>query len=116
MTDALAEAQGNRGPVYLPVLEKPFTRINNWLADNLRGNAIGYGATLLKVFIPYLVWNTVFDNTRITSETGKKPAPFSRYSYPLLRFSKASNFTYPYKDWPSGAPQNIQPAAVPASR
>ena len=116
LTDALAEAQGNRGPVYLPVLEKPFTRINNWLADNLRGNAIGYGATLLKVFIPYLVWNTVFDNTRITSETGKRPAPFSRYSYPLLRFSKAGNFAYPYKDWPSGAPQNIQPAAVPASR
>jgi thioester reductase-like protein len=84
LTDALAEAQGNRGPVYLPALEKPFTRINNWLADNLRGNALGYGATLLKVFIPYLIWNTVFDNTRITSETGKKPAPFSRYSYPLL--------------------------------
>ena len=47
------------------------------MADTLRGNALGYGATLLKVFIPYLVWNTVFDNTRITSETGKKPAPFS---------------------------------------
>ena len=74
------------------------------------------GATLLKVFIPYLVWNTVFDNTRISSETGKKPAPFSRYSYPLLRFSKARNFAYPYTDWPSGAPQNILPAAVPASR
>ena len=26
LTDALAEAQGNRGPVYLPALEKPFTQ------------------------------------------------------------------------------------------
>lgn len=108
LTDALAAAQDKRGPVYLPTLEKPFTGVNNWLADNLRGNALGSGATLLKVFIPYLVWNTVFDNTRITSETGKKPAPFSAYSYPLLKFSKAGNFTYPYKDWP----QLVQPAAV----
>jgi thioester reductase-like protein len=115
LTDALALARGKRGPVYLPAFEKPFTRINNWLADNLRGSAIGYGATLLKVFIPYLVWNTVFDNTRITSETGKKPAPFSAYSYPLLRFSRAGNFTYPYKDWPGAAPRNIQSAAVPAA-
>jgi len=81
----------------------------------LRGNALGYGATLLKVFIPYLVWNTVFDNTRITSETGKKPAPFSRYSYPLLRFSKAGDFRYPYKDWPGDVPQVGQPWAVTAA-
>lgn len=115
LTDALSQAQGKRGPVYLPALEKPFTKINNWLADNLRGNAVGYGATLLKVFIPYLVWNTVFDNTRITSETGKKPAPFSAYSYPLLRFSKAGNFTYPYRNWPNDASRVIQPEAVPAA-
>jgi nucleoside-diphosphate-sugar epimerase len=100
LTDALAEAQNRGGPLYLPSFEKPFTMINNWLADTFRGSAISYGATLLKVFIPYLVWNTVFDNTRITRETGKKPVPFSQYCYPLLRFSKSRNFTYPYQDWP----------------
>ena len=42
----------------------------------------------MKVFMPYLVWNTVFDNTRVTSELGRKPVPFSRYSYPLLKFSR----------------------------
>lgn len=100
LTDALSQARGKGGPVYLPALEKPFTSVNNWLADNMRGNAIGFGATLLKVFIPYLVWNTVFDNTRICQETGKQPAPFSAYSYPLLKFSKAGNFSYPYRTWP----------------
>jgi thioester reductase-like protein len=114
LTDALSQAKNSRGPIYLPSLEKPFTGINNWLADNLRGNAIGYGAALLKVFIPYLVWNTVFDNTRITTETGRKPSPFSAYSYPLLRFSKEGNFDYPYKDWPRDVPRVVQPAAVPA--
>ena len=55
----------------------------------------------MKVFLPYLVWNTVFDNTRVTSELGRKPVPFSQYSYPLLKFSRENNFTYPYQDWPA---------------
>jgi len=47
------------------------------------------------------VWNTVFDNTRVTQELGRKPVPFSQYSYPLLKFSRDGNFTYPYREWPS---------------
>ena len=58
------------------------------------------GASLMKVFMPYLVWNTVFDNTRVTQELGRKPVPFSQYSYPLLKFSQETHFTYPYRDWP----------------
>jgi thioester reductase-like protein len=111
LTDALSQARGKGGPVYLPALEKPFTRVNNWLADNMRGNALGFGATLLKVFIPYLVWNTVFDNTRICQETGNRPVPFSAYSYPLLKFSKAGNFTYPYKEWPRAVGQAVSLSA-----
>src|SRR5262245_40637481 len=37
LTDALAAAANKRGPVYLPGLVRPFTGINTWLADNLRG-------------------------------------------------------------------------------
>ena len=40
----------------------------NWLAN--RKGTIGHGASLMKVFMPYLVWNTVFDNTRVTTELG----------------------------------------------
>jgi thioester reductase-like protein len=100
LTRALASAQGKSGPVFIPWLERPFTSVNNFLS-NRRGTAVGYGASLLKVFIPYLVWNTVFDNTRIVTETGQRPAPFSEYCYPLLRFSKKGRFTYDYKEWPS---------------
>ena len=42
-----------------------------------------------------------FDNTRVTQELGRKPVPFSQYSYPLLKFSRETNFTYPYQDWPA---------------
>jgi hypothetical protein len=57
----------------------------------------------MKVFVPYLVWNTVFDNTRVTTELGRKPVPFSEYSFPLLKFSRDSKFSYHYEDWPAHA-------------
>ena len=107
LTETLAEVQGKSGPAFLPILERPFTSAVNFLA-NRRGTAVGYPASLLKVFIPYLVWNTVFDNTRVVSETNKRPAPFSEYSYPLLKFSKEGHFTYNYREWPAAAEEVVR--------
>lgn len=101
VTSALAASQNKRGPIFLPFAQKPFSGIVNSLAN--RRNTIGHGAALMKVFMPYLTWNTVFDNTRVTSELGRKPVPFSQYSYPLLQFSRETNFTYPYQGWPTKA-------------
>jgi thioester reductase-like protein len=98
LTDYLAAALHRRRTVYVPSLEKPFTGIINRLAE-YRGTA-GFGAKLLKIFLPYLVWNTVFDNTRIRTETGLTPTPFSEYCLPLLQFCREHDFTYPYRDWP----------------
>jgi thioester reductase-like protein len=98
LTQALAAEQNKRGPVFLPVLEKPFASVVNTLAK--RKGPVGHGAALMKVFLPYLTWNTVFDNTRVMAEMGRKPAPFSQYSFPLLRFSREHNFQYPYQSWP----------------
>jgi thioester reductase-like protein len=99
LTNTLAAAQQKRGPIFVRGLEKPFTSAVNTLSN--RKSPIGYGASLMKVFLPYLVWNTVFDNTRVTTELGRKPVPFSQYSFPLLKFSRETNFTYPYQDWPA---------------
>jgi thioester reductase-like protein len=99
ITASLAAAQGKRGPIYLPFAEKPFSRSVDLLAN--RKSPIGYGAALMKVFMPYLTFNTVFDNTRVTTELGRKPVPFSQYSYPLLKFSRETNFAYPYQPWPA---------------
>jgi long-chain acyl-CoA synthetase len=98
LTRALASEQNKRPPLFLPILEKPFGSTVDVLAN--RKGPVGHGAALMKVFLPYLTWNTVFDNTRVTSEMGRKPAPFSRYSFPLLRFSREQNFSYPYRAWP----------------
>ena len=99
LTDALSEAQGKRGPKFVPAFEKPTSQMVNALAG--RAGKIGGIATLLKVFLPYLVWNTVFDNTRVVEEMGRQPAPFSQYSFPLLRFSRENHFVYKYRDWPA---------------
>lgn len=99
LTEALAASQQKRAPVFVPTLEKPFTGSVNFLAN--RKGGIARGAALMKVFMPYLVWNTVFDNTRVTTELGRKPVPFSKYSFPLLKFSREGNFTYRYQDWPA---------------
>jgi long-chain acyl-CoA synthetase len=100
LTDALAGLGGWTKPSYQPWLGEPFSKTVNWLA--FKGGAVGYGASLLKVFWPYLDWNTVFDNSRVVSEMGEAPAKFSSYAYPLLQFSRTNKFKYPTKPWPDG--------------
>jgi nucleoside-diphosphate-sugar epimerase len=98
ITRALAAAQNKRAPIFVPVAERPFAGSVDFLSN--RKGAIAKGASLMKVFMPYLTWNTVFDNTRVTKELGKNPVPFSEYCYPLLKFSRENEFTYKYQPWP----------------
>ena len=101
LTTALAASQNKRGPIFMPGFEKPFTGAVNSLSN--RKGSIAKGAALMKVFMPYLTWNTVFDNTRVITELGREPVPFSKYSYPLLKFSREGNFTFTYQEWPAAA-------------
>jgi nucleoside-diphosphate-sugar epimerase len=106
ITTALAAASGKRAPVFVPEIEGASMSATNWLAN--RQGKIGSFATLLKVFLPYLVWDTVFDNSRVAAEMGRAPVPFSEYCYPLLKFSRESQFHYPYQPWAAdGAPIKV---------
>jgi hypothetical protein len=101
LTDALSNARGGLPPLFWPGLEQPF----GWVVDRLsrRRDNVGYAASLLKVFLPYLVWNTVFDNVRVIRELGRAPAAFSSYCFPLLRFARENRFRYPYRPWTDAA-------------
>ena len=100
ITDALSSAGGWRKPLYVPALSKTFSSSVDRLAKG-KGN-LGRGASLLKVFWPYLVWNTVFDNSRVVAELGgDTPAKFSDYAFPLLKFSRENKFKFPAKPWPA---------------
>jgi thioester reductase-like protein len=104
LTNALAQAGGWRRPAYMPSLGRSFSGAINFFAR--RGGALGHGASLLKVFWPYLTWNTVFDNSRVVAELGEAPAKFSDYGYSLLMFSRKNKFRYPAKPWLEGAAGN----------
>jgi thioester reductase-like protein len=114
LTDSLSEAGGWRRPVFAPSFGRPFSATMNWLAN--RGGAVGHSASLMKVFWPYLDWNTVFDNSRVVTELGDSPAKFSSYAYPLLKFSRENRFRYPAKPWPSSANAAIPKTAAGSAR
>jgi hypothetical protein len=76
-----------------------------------RRDTLGYSASLLKVFLPYLTFNTVFDNRRVMAEMGAAPAGFSSYAFPLLRFARENRFRYPYLPWPETAVHESHVAA-----
>ena len=90
LTHALAESAGKMEPLFWPGLERNFSSVVNWLS-NSRG-AIGRSASLLKVFMPYLVWDTVFDNSRVVAEMGRAPEPFSKYCYPAAAIQPRQSF------------------------
>ena len=98
LTDALVSRHNGSKPVYAPWIGGPFSGMVERLAK--RKSSTGYGASLLKVFWPYLNWNTVFDNSRVVAELGEVPAKFSTYAEPLLKFSRQNKFRYPAKPWP----------------
>jgi len=99
LTEAISQAGGMRQPQFWPWLGNTFSRSVHWAAG--RGGGLGHGASLLKVFWPYLDWNTVFDNSRVVAELGEAPAKFSTYATPLLNFSRENHFRYPAKPWPA---------------
>jgi thioester reductase-like protein len=110
LTAALASARGKMKPLFWPEMESPFRAIVERLSG--RCDNLGYAASLLKVFLPYLVWNTVFDNTRVASELGRAPAPFSSYCFALFRFAKQNRFRYPYREWPDSAALSSAPESA----
>ena len=99
LTKVLSESRRALPRMFAPGLEGPFSSVVNWLAGR-RGTAVGTSALLMKVFLPYLTFNTVFDNSRAVEETGTLPVPFSKYCFPLYKFSTENCFEYPYRPWP----------------
>lgn len=100
IVDAMHAAGFGRKHVFAPKLLPSFERTVDRLMDTPRGWGVAPAASLMKVFLPYLAYDTVFDNTRIQSVLGKAPVAFTEYCYQLFKFATESHFKYPYKPWP----------------
>ena len=64
------------------------------LASSKSKNTATLIGSLVAVFMPYILWNTVFANDRVVAEVGERPTPFTRYCGPLYTWSKQQRFEY----------------------
>jgi thioester reductase-like protein len=107
IVDAVKSAGHKPSIRFAPQLGGAFSRTVEALMSTPRKWGIAPAASLMKVFWPYLVNNTVFDNSHIVEELGEKPVPFSRYVYPTLRFCVEGGFKYPYLPWPRDGREKV---------
>lgn len=97
---AIAADLGRRPQRFVPALDRTFRGAIAGM-DLLPGrNALTYAGALLKVFWPYIVYDTVFDNRRAVEAVGARPTPFTEYGAPLYRWAKSVGFRYPYEGLP----------------
>ncbi|MFO0713051.1 MAG: SDR family oxidoreductase [Sandaracinus sp.] len=95
----LSKFPGRKPPRFVPRASGAFEAAVNRMANLPKGTLSLYGA-LLKVFWPYIVFDTVFDHTRVCEELGGSPVPFTDYCGELYRWSREVKFTYPYQALP----------------
>lgn len=97
VANILKEKNLGRRPLFAPILLKPFS----WTIDAMnwfpRSTGLYQMGALMKVFLPYLHFNTVFDNQRVTEELGHGPALFVEYCPGFYEFLEKNNFSYPYQ-------------------
>ncbi|MFW6023374.1 MAG: SDR family oxidoreductase [Myxococcota bacterium] len=103
-TRALSEAifahNPGRPPLHLPALEGPFAAATGALARRRRRDAVTATAAMMDVFLPYITFDTVFDNDRVVQALGAAPPPFTEYGPATYRWAKDVGFQYPYRPLP----------------
>ena len=104
---ALAAAAGKKTPRFLPLMEKPFAKAVDAAMSLPRDNSVFYVASLMKVFLPYITYDTVFDNSRVVAEMGYAPTPFDAHAAKLYTWAKAQNFKYPYVTLPAAIAKDL---------
>ena len=91
----LSKFPERRPPRFVPQASGAFESVMNRMASLPKGTLALYGS-LMKVFWPYIVYDTVFDHSRICEELGENPIPFTSYCGDLYKWSKSVDYKYPY--------------------
>jgi len=100
IVDALVARTGKRPPRFVPSLQGAFAGAVDLLASSRQRNVVTRTGSLLKVFLPYITYDTVFDNSRITTELDLSPVPFTKYCGDLYLYAREVGFEYPYVEYP----------------
>ena len=81
---------------FAPRLSRPFHVVVRGLNRLPRGNKLQPVGAVMKVFWPYITFDTVFDNTRVTSELDLPAPNFTTYGAELFQYATGNGFKYPY--------------------
>lgn len=109
---ALEQAGHRPRSVFAPRLGRVFSAAVEAAMSTPKKYGIAPAASLMKVFWPYLTYDTVFDNSRVVEALGgERPRPFTEYAHPLLRFAVDGKFSYPYRPWPADAEARLPKVA-----
>ena len=91
----------DKPPRFVPALEAPFGKVMNALASSKRKNMATLVGSLFKVFLPYITYDTVFDNSRAVAAMGEAPVPFTDYCQGLYQYAKGVGYEYPAQPLPA---------------
>ncbi len=95
ISDALRAAEGRRPQRFLPALDRPF-ELTFRAMNRLPRSAAQQAGAVMKVFWPYITFDTVFANQRVITDTGDQPANFAEYGPAVQAFCKTNRYRYPY--------------------
>jgi nucleoside-diphosphate-sugar epimerase len=101
IADALVARTGRKARFAGP-LERAFGLSVRAMNRAPRGTPVAAIGALLKVFWPYVTYDTVFDNTRAVVDSGAAPTRFDAYCADLYTWSKAHDFQFPAAPLPEG--------------
>lgn len=99
---AAMSASLHRKPRFAGAVEPLFEATFRAMNRAPRGTAAAGIGALMKVFWPYITFDTVFANERATTELGFGPTPFVDYCGGLYAWSKQHRFTWPPQPLPAG--------------
>lgn len=99
-------------PRFARRLLSPFERSIRALDQGLPRGTPQRVAGLLKVFLPYITNDAVFDNSRVTAELGRAPTPFTAYCGALYRYARQVDFRYPYAPLPQAQLERLVQAGL----
>ncbi|MEO0325675.1 MAG: SDR family oxidoreductase [Myxococcota bacterium] len=100
LANAMREHAGWRVPRMVPRLYPLTAAALDAAASLPQRTSLTYVASLFKVFLPYITYDTVFDSTKAATAIGKEPASFLEYGPPFAAWAEAQGYRYPYVPLP----------------
>jgi len=102
IVEALATHLGRRPAKFLPELQGSFQTILRGLRALPGRNSVTRLGALLQVFLPYITYNTVFENERVCHDLGTSPVAFTEYCGRLYDYATSVDFSFPYQPLTTG--------------